>query len=149
MFTQPLTCYYVCSILKPNALQCKGPGRQGYSLVHGQTARFTNVPADAVYAFLQEDERLYCTENTPRHVFWTYWGNPAFDIPQGMLCFGDIELLEGQTLLISALSDARMEVLLELVRPLKLGTPHIQQDSFLRLEKPAREVPARKRRRKP
>ena len=124
---------------------CPNPGRQGYSLVHGQTARFTNIPADAVYAFLQADERLYCTEDIPGHVFWAYWGNPAFDIPQGRLSFGDIELLERQTLLISALSDARMEVLLELVRPLKLGTPHIEQDSFLRLEKPAREVPARKR----
>ena len=125
---------------------CPNPGKQGYSLVRGQSARFTNVPADAVYAFLQDDERLYCTEDTPQRTFWTYWGNPAFDIPQGTLCFGDIELLESQTLLITALSDARMEMLLELVRPLKLGTPHIHQDSFLRLEKPARKVPARKRR---
>ena len=124
---------------------CPNPGKQGYSLVHGQSARFTDVPVDAVYAFLQDDERLYCTEDTPHRVFWTYWGNPAFDIPQGTLCFGDIELLESQTLLITALSDARMEVLLELVHPLKLGTPQIQQDSFLRLEKPTRKVPARKR----
>ncbi len=118
---------------------CPNPGKQGYSLVHGQSARFTDVPVDAVYAFLQDDERLYCTEDTPRRVFWTYWGNPAFDIPQGTLCFGDIELLESQTLLITALSDARMEVLLELVRPLKLGIPQIQQDPFLRLEKSARK----------
>ena len=69
------------------------------------------------------------------------------DIPQGTRCFGDIELLEGRTLLMSALSDARMEVLLELVRPLNLGTPQIQRDVVPRLEKPGRKRPGEKRRR--
>ena len=96
---------------------------------------------------MQDDERLYCVEDTPHRAFWTYWGNPAFDILQGTRCFGDIELLEGRTLLISALSDARMEVLLELVRPLKLGTPQIQRDAVPRLEKPGRKRPGEKRRR--
>ncbi|HEX6557588.1 MAG TPA: SEC-C metal-binding domain-containing protein [Ktedonobacteraceae bacterium] len=135
-----------CSLLPYWRPVCLNPGKQGYSLVHGQFARFTNVPADAVYEFLQADERLYCTEDIPEHVFWTYWGKPAFDIPQGRLSFGDIELLERQTLLVSALSDARMEMLLEFLSPLELGTPHIQQEPFLHLEKPPRKVPARKRR---
>jgi len=120
---------------------------QGYSLMHPQSARFTNIPADAVHGFLHDDERLYCVEDAPHRAFWTYWGNPAFDIPQGTRCFGDIELLEGRTLLISALSDARMEMLLELVRPLKLGTPQIQRDAVPRLEKPGRKRPGEKRRR--
>ena len=127
---------------------CPNPGRQGYSLVHPQSARFTNIPADALYAFLQDDERLYCVEDTPHRAFWTYWGNPAFDIPQGTLCFGDIELLESHTLLITALSDARMKVLLELVHPLRLGTPQMQKDPFPRLEKPVRKASGGKRRRK-
>jgi hypothetical protein len=84
------------------------PGASAISSLH-------EYPPDVVYAFLQDDERLYCTEDTPQRAFWTYWGNPAFDIPQGTLCFGDIELLESQTLLITAQSDARMEVLLESV----------------------------------
>ena len=79
--------------------------------------------------------------------FWIYWGNPAFAIPQGRLCFGDIELLENQTLLLTALSDTRMEVLLELVHPLKLGTPQMQKDPVPRLEKPVRKASARKRQR--
>ena len=126
---------------------CPNPGMQGYSLMHPQSARFTNIPADAVHGFLHDDERLYCVEDAPHRAFWTYWGNPAFDIPQGTRCFGDIELLEGRTLLISALSDARMEMLLELVRPLKLGTPQIQRDAVPRLEKPGRKRPGEKRRR--
>jgi len=121
---------------------------QGYHLVQPQSAHFTNIDADAVHAFLQNDERLYCTEDTPHRTFWTYWGSPPLHIPQGTPCFADIELLEDRTLLITALSDPRMEVLLELVRPLSLGTPHIQQDPVPRLPKPVRQAPARRRRRK-
>ncbi len=127
---------------------CPNPGRQGYSLMHSQSARFTNIPADAVYDFLQDDARLYCVEDTPHHVFWVYWGDPALDNPYGTLCFGDFELQENHTLLVTALSDARMEVLLELVRPLNLGTPQMQLDPFPRLEKPVRKVSEGKRQRK-
>ncbi len=126
---------------------CPNPGMQGYSLMHSQSARFTNIPTDAVYAFLQDDERLYCVEDTPHRVFWVYWGEPALDVPYGTLCFGDIELLGSHTLLVSALSDARMEVLLELVRPLNLGTPQMRRDPAPRLERPVRKVSSRKRRR--
>ena len=127
---------------------CPNPGMQGYSLMHPQSARFTNIPADVVYAFLQDDERLYCVEDTPQRAFWTYWGDPAFDTPPyGTVCFGDLELLGNHTLFVSGLSDARMEVLLDLLRPLKLGTPKIQRDAFPRLEKPGRKASSRKRRR--
>jgi len=127
---------------------CLNPGMQGYSLMHRQTALFTNIPVDTVYEFLQDDERLYCTEDTPHRTFWIYWGDPAFDVPYGTVCFGDFELQENHTLLITALSDARMEVLLELVRPLNLGTPQMQLDSLPPVEKPIRKAPARKRRRR-
>ncbi len=121
---------------------------KGYNLVHPQTTHFTNIPADAVYEFLQGDERLYCVEDTPQRAFWVYWGDPAFDTPPyGTLCFGDLELQEDHTLFVSGLSDARMEVLLDLLRPLKLGTPKIQRDAFPRLEKPARKKSKEKRRR--
>src|SRR5690349_17979626 len=127
---------------------CPNPDMKGYSLVRPQSARFTTITANAVYAFLREDERLYCVEDTPRRAFWTYWGNPAFDIPQGRLCFGDIELLERHTLLLTALSNARMEILLDLVRPLNLGTPQMQRDSLPRVEKPVQKVSGGKRRRR-
>jgi len=121
---------------------------QGYSLMHPQSARFTTIPADVVYAFLQDDERLYCVEDTPQRAFWIYWGDPAFDTPPyGTLCFGDLELQEDDTLFVSGLSDARMEVLLDLLHPLKLGTPKMQLDPFPRLEKPGRKRPKGKYRR--
>jgi len=128
---------------------CPNPGLQGYSLMHPQSAQFTNIPADAVYAFLQDDERLYCVEDTSHRAFWTYWGDPALDTPYGTVCFGDFELQEGRTLLITALSDTRMQMLLELVRPLKLGAPQMQLDPFPRLEKPVQKASRGKRRRKP
>jgi hypothetical protein len=127
---------------------CPNPGMQGYSLLHPHTARFTTIPADVVYACLQADERLYCVQDTPQRAFWTYWGDPAFDTPPyGTLCFGDLELQGDHTLFVSGLSDARMEVLLDLLSPLRLGTPKIQQDAFPRLEKPGRKASSRKRRR--
>jgi hypothetical protein len=121
---------------------------RGYSLVHPQSARFTTIPADVVYAFLQDDERLYCVEDTPQRAFGIYWGDPAFDTPPfGTLCFGDLELQENHTLVVSGLSDARMEVLLDLLHPLKLDTPNMQLDPFPRLEKPGRKKSKEKRRR--
>jgi len=137
-----------CQLLPYWRPVCPNPGMQGYSLLHPQSARFTTIPADAVYAFLHDDERLYCVEDTPQRAFWTYWGNPAFDTPPfGTLCFGDLELQGNDTLLVSGLSDTRMEVLLDMLHPLKLGTPKMQLDPFPRLEKPARKGPKGKRRR--
>src|SRR6202043_3584271 len=124
------------------------PGMQGYSLIRLQSARFTHIPADEVYACLQADKRLYCTVDTPHRVFWAYWGDPAIDVRHGRLCFGDFELQENHTLLITALSDTRMEALLEVVRPLNLGTPQMQLEPFTHVEKQPQKTSARKRRRK-
>jgi hypothetical protein len=122
---------------------------QGYSLINPQTARFTHIPADEVYEFLRDDERLHCMEDTPQRAFWLYWGDPAFDTPHGTLCFGDFELQEDHTLLITALSAVRMEMLLDLVRPLNLGTPQRQTEFFPPMEKPPRKASRGKRRRRP
>jgi hypothetical protein len=76
---------------------------QGHSLLRPQSARFMNIPAEAVHAFLQNDEQLYGVEDTPQRGFWTYWGDPAFDTPPyGTLCFGDLELQENGMLLTDA-----------------------------------------------
>ena len=129
---------------------CPNPGMQGLSLLRPQSAHFTNVPADAVQAFLQNDERLYDVEDTPQRGFWTYWGDPAFDTPPyGTLCFGDLELQENGLLLVTALSDTRMEVLLDLLQPLNLDAPRMQQDPLPRIEKPIRRPSGRKRRHYP
>ena len=126
---------------------CPNPGMQGYSLVRPQAASFTNVDADEIYAFLQEDERLYCIEPGPEHSFWIYWGEIAFDAPYGTVCFGDFELQKDHTFVVTALSDTRMQVLLEMLHPLQLGTPHMQLDPFPRVEKPVQRNARAKRRR--
>ena len=51
------------------------------------------------------------------------------------------------TLFASGLSDAHMEVLLDLLHPLKLGTPKMQLDPFPRLGKPGRKASGKKCRR--
>jgi len=113
---------------------------QDYSLLHPQTARFTTIPADVVYACLQADERPYCIEGTQQRAFWIYLGDPAFDTPAyGTVCFGDLELRGDGTLFASGLSDAPMEVLLDLLRQLKPGASKMQRDPFLRLEKSERK----------
>lgn len=125
---------------------CPNPNIQGYSLMHPQVARFPSVATQIVHAFLQNDERLYCIEGLPKRAFWLYWGNPAYDTPPyGTICFGDLELQGSHTLLVSALSDRRMETLLNLLRLLELGTPHMQFDSLPEPPKPTRKAPGRKR----
>jgi hypothetical protein len=127
---------------------CPNPGMEGFSLMRPQTARFMDIPADEVYAFLNDDERLYGVEDRPQRAFWIYWGDPALDAIYGTVCFGDFELQEKHTLLITALSDTRMEVLLDLVRPLNLSTPQMKLEPFTRVEKQPQKTSGRKRRRK-
>ena len=127
---------------------CPNPGMQGCSLLAPQSATFTAVPRDEVYTFLQEDVRLYCVEDTPHRAFWLYWGDPALDAIYGTHSFGDFELKEDRTLVVTALSDVRMKVLLDLLSPLNLGTPQLQRSPVPYLEKPVRKSSRRKHQRK-
>ncbi|GLV57986.1 hypothetical protein KDH_48200 [Dictyobacter sp. S3.2.2.5] len=116
---------------------CKNPSMQTYSLMHPQAAYFKHIPDDVVYAFLQNDERLYCVaDDGSQHGCWLYWGDPAYDAPYGTLCFGDFTLSEDHSLRVSALSETRMEILLDLLKPLALDAPQMQIDPFPRLAKP-------------
>ncbi|HEY1351941.1 MAG TPA: SEC-C metal-binding domain-containing protein [Ktedonobacteraceae bacterium] len=116
---------------------CPNPGMQGYALMRPQMARFSHVSVDEVRAFLHNDERLYCVGDAPQRAFWVYWGDPVLDAPSyGSLCFGDIELRGNGVLLVSALSDRRMEVLCDLLQPLNLGTARRRRDPLPRLKKP-------------
>jgi len=128
---------------------CPNPGmHQGYSLLISQSATFTDIPYDEAYDFLQEDVRLFCVEDTQQRTFWIYWGDPALDTRYGTICFGDIELKKNRTLLMTALSDIRMKTLLDLISPLNLGTPQIEREPIIRLEKPVRKPVRGKRQRK-
>ncbi len=113
------------------------PGEAGYSLLKPQSATFTNVAGAAVRAALMDDIRLRCTEDTPERAFWIYEGDVAIETPQGLMCFGDIELQHNHTLFITALSDLRMGILLELVREDcgDLGRPKMKYDPLRLIDK--------------
>jgi len=128
---------------------CPNPDLQGYSLLRSQSALFTDIPDNEVYAFLEEKEHLHCVDDTPQEAMWLYWGHPAFKSSTlGIYCFGDFTLKKDHTLMITALSDIRMQVVLDLLHPLELGAPRLQREPFPRLEKPARQSPQSKRRRR-
>jgi len=118
---------------------CPNPGMQGHSVLAPQSATFPKISRDWVYSFLQEDIRLYCVQDTPQRAFWVYWGDPALDAPPfGTLCFGDFELTKN-ILVVSTLSNIRMNTLLDLIHPLNLGTPLFHRDPLPTPEKPARK----------
>jgi hypothetical protein len=63
----------------------------------------------------------------------------------GILCFGDIELKQNRTLLVSALSDVRMRVLLDLLQEIAgdyLGKPEMSRDPALAIDKLSGEITA-------
>jgi hypothetical protein len=56
----------------------------------------------------------------------------------GILCFGDIELTQNRTLSVSAMSDVRMRVLLDLLQEIAgdyLGNSQISRDPALAIDK--------------
>lgn len=126
---------------------CPNPAMEGYSCVAPQTATFALLSAQArreLRAYLNADERLYCVEDAPNRAFWIHWGDPTVEAPEGMLCFGDIELRPNGALVVGALSERRMAALLDLLRPLDLGTPQLQRDPVSPVEKPPRKQAARR-----
>ncbi len=120
---------------------CPNPGNpslNGYGLLQPQSVTLKNVDGYALGPKFMDDERLQCIENTIKRAFWTYWGNPSLLSKYGTLCFGDIELRNAKTLVVTALSNVRMETLLSLLRSLtgdSLGTPVIKYDAVKHLSK--------------
>jgi hypothetical protein len=90
-----------------------------------------------VRARLEADARLHTTSATRQQGFWVYWGDPALEVAEGILCFGDLELHRDHRLVLGALSERRRDVLLEVVRPLPLGSPTWQREPRLVVPKPS------------
>jgi SEC-C motif len=117
---------------------CPNPGFQGYSLVALQSATFTSIDGARWRERLLDDNRLHCAEDSPQRGFWLYWGDPAVDDQYGTLCFGDVELKNGQTLYITAMSDVRMQALLDLLTELAtapLPPPKMSYDKVEMIDK--------------
>jgi hypothetical protein len=101
------------------------------------------------------DVRLHCVDESLESSFWILWGDPLVEDQYGILCFGDLELKENHTLVVTAMSDLRVRVLLDLLQEVAgdlLDSPHVSQDPTPVIEKPTGKArmrtPRRKRRRK-
>ncbi len=117
---------------------CRDPGEKTtFSRFKSQTARFLKVDGQAVRENLNADLRFICTEDTPERAFWIYWGTPFIETQFGILCFGNFELRHNRVLEITALSDKRMKILLEIAGGL-VGSikPRRKYDKTPKIRKP-------------
>lgn len=113
---------------------CLNPGgpNKGYSLVKPQKARFRDVDGDTIRERLMADRRLRCTDASQASAFWIFFGDPSVEEEYGTHCFGDIELKRNHTLLVSTMSDLRMQTLLTLLQEIAgdlLSEPRIAYDA--------------------
>lgn len=120
---------------------CYNPGAEGYSLLLPQEVLFTQVDGPVLRERLDADSRLACVEDTSKTGFWILWGDPALETEFGIMCFGDLELKPDGSLLVTAMSDLRMQTLLDLLQEVAahcLGEPKIVKDPSPSLRKPPR-----------
>lgn len=131
---------------------CPNSGMQGYSLVAPQAATFHQVDGPAIRERLIADLHLRCVDRSPESSFWLLWGDPPVEDQYGILCFGDIELKQNHTLVVSAMSDPRMRVLLDQLGEIAgdcLGEPLLSRDVAPTIDKPARQTKAQASKRPP
>jgi hypothetical protein len=124
---------------------CPNPGGRGYRLVESQAATFRPVDGRAIREQLSADRRLRCVDRSSASSFWLWWGEPPVEDQYGILCFGDLELKENHTLVVSAMSDVRMRGLLEVLGEIVgdgLGAPLWRRDGTLAIAKRARPTTA-------
>jgi len=117
---------------------CPNPGMEGYSLTAPQSATFGDVDGAAIRQRLMADPRFRCTDDSRASAFWIYHGDPAVEDQYGLLCFGDLELKDDRSLLVTAMSDLRMQTLLAVLREVAgelLDEPRRSRDSNLVIDK--------------
>lgn len=119
---------------------CYNPGAEGYSFLVPQEALFEQVKAPTLKERLDDDPRLAIVEDTPGGGFWILWGDPALESKYGIVCFGDIELRQDGSLLVTAMSDLRMQTVLELLQEIAADClpdpPTLTKDPIPTLPKP-------------
>lgn len=117
---------------------CMNPDTEGYSLLAPQAATFHPVDGITLRERLMEDTRLYCTDSCMKSSFWIFWGDPAWEDQYGTLCFGDFELKRNHTLLVTTMSELRMQTLLNVLKEIteeRLGVPQITHDQVQLIDK--------------
>ena len=121
---------------------CHNPGLEGYSVLVPQEALFKQVDAPTLKERPDDDPRLAIVEDTPTSGFWILWGGPGFETEYGVIGFGDLELRDDGSLLVTAMSDVRMQTMLDLLQEIAadcLDTPEISKDPTPQLRKPAKK----------
>jgi hypothetical protein len=96
------------------------------------------VDGDVVRERLMADRRLHCTDDSLASSFWAYWGDPPIEEQYGIFCFGDVELGGNHILVVTAMSDLRMQALLGLLREITgdlLGEPRITYGDIPMIDK--------------
>jgi hypothetical protein len=98
------------------------------------------------------ERRLHCVDTSLQSSFWLFWGEPPVQDPYGILCFGDVELKDNTTLLLTAMSDIRMQRLLEILHECAgeyLDAPRLSYDPVPLIDKQTsklvRRAPGRQR----
>lgn len=127
---------------------CHNPNLEGYSFLEPQEALFKQVDTSTLKERLEDDIRLEIVEDTPTGGFWILWGEPAYETEYGIICFGDLELKADGSFLVTAMSDVRMQTLLNLLQEIAadcLDTPEITKDPVPQLRKPARDRQKKRR----
>lgn len=124
--------YHECCRLKREWQPiCHNPGAESFSLIVSQRALFKHVDGPKLQERLWDDPRLNCVEDKPKQGFWILWGDPAIETEFGVICFGDIELKNKKSLLVTAMSDIRMQTLLDLLNEIAadcLDEPKVKKD---------------------
>gem|GEM_PF-1815289 len=117
---------------------CPNLAWQGYSFLESQTAVYHGVDGRRVRERLMDEIQLQCVEDTSRRAFWILWGDPALKSEYGVMCFGDIELQDNRTLIVTAMSRSRMAALSRILKKLmgeQLPQPDMDYDPVRVIDK--------------
>jgi len=119
---------------------CPNPGGldRGYSLIKPQQATFRSLDGGVIRERLMTARQLRCTDASPASSFWVFFGDLPVEDQYGILCFGDIELKHNRTLVLSAMSDLRMQRLLALLSEIAgdvVGHPQMSHDPVAVIDK--------------
>ncbi len=113
-----------------------------FSLIAPQIATYHPVDGAVLRERLMADKRLYCTVAEPQDTFWLYWGDPPTQDELGTLCYADLELKNNDTLIVTAMTAARMETMLDLFNEIAaevLPMPQIKFEQVPVLNKRTRQ----------
>ncbi len=118
---------------------CHNPGAQDFSFLAPQEALFKRVAAPTLKQRLDDHPWLAIVDDTPHGGFWILWGDFALEDPRlGIMCFGDLELRPDGSLLVTAMSDVRMQTMLDMLQETAadcLDSPEITKDPIPQLRK--------------